>query len=283
MINGKIINLEKNTTIEERNNTNFNYISGNKIQEIDFSREFNFLKWFSERKTGFSLIIAGKRGSGKTILIKWLMREFFKNYFGNENIILVKDSKYDNENYSDFISNDNIIDFYPKMLESFVNYQQMLYEKKKSNKILLIFDDCMNRQKLKLSKSILDQLFFNGRHMNISIIFSSQYMSIIDSAWIENTDLVIIKNVLGENFCENIRRNFASEIPKTRFIRFLKKIFTESKYNYIIFDGTENRTIFVEKIKLLTIKKRQEEKKKEQNKLLKSVISIFKKEDKLKK
>jgi len=210
--------------------------------KIIIHEDFDFDEYFNNIDD-FTSIIASPRRGGKTTLIKYLIKFHFVKKFKKENIILIKDSLQDDENYSSYLHEENILEFDPYIISELIDYQKNLKKEKKSTKLLLIFDDCMNDNKLKKSKATekFQEIFFNGRHFDISVLFSSQYPQIIKSSWIANTDLIIVRNVLSENFLEHIRKNFASHLTKTTFIRTLKEIYDESIYYNVIFDSLTHK------------------------------------------
>ncbi|MHA1382056.1 MAG: ATPase/DNA packaging protein [Candidatus Helarchaeota archaeon] len=241
---------------------------------IEIIDGFDYESWFIENEN-FSMIIAGQRRSGKSTLLKWLIKNHFTKIFDKNNIILVKDSDYDEEGYNSYVNKENIVDFDVDLVFHLVAKQKELKRKNKSEKIIIIFDDCMSKSKLRSSiiTEKLEELFFNGRHMDISFVFSTQYIAVIPSGWVANADMTIAKNVISENFCESIRRNFASHVTKTQFIRHLKKIYEEDKYINVIFDNVSHK--IHKDVKRLKIVRKVKVKKEEEDN---EIIEEYKKE-----
>ena len=212
--------------------------------DLKLHDDFNYDKWLDDNKD-FTQIIAGKRRSGKSVLTKWMIKYYFLERFGAENIILFKGSYYDDEFYNCYLPDENIMRFELETFFKLVEYQKILHEKKTPLKILYIFDDCNIAEVIndKLVKKKFIEIFVNGRHFGASLNFISQYSSSLPPIWLANTDLIFALNVLSENFVENIRRNFASYYPKTKFVRRLKQVYDEKKHQMLLFDN-ETRKIY---------------------------------------
>ena len=139
----------------------------------------------------FRLLINGKsQMSGKTtIILNLLLRdEFYKGKFEGDNIHIFSNNKLDNklkimaeqldippENINEF-DVDMIEMLYEDMEESFQD-ETMDGEKPKNR--LVIFDDCGYSGGLSSYKkvNIINKMICNGRHLNLSQIYTSQKYS----------------------------------------------------------------------------------------------------------
>ena len=133
-----------------------------------------------------TLLVVAKRNSGKSQLIRYLI---ILNKPRFEKIFLICPTESINKFYSEDIDEKCIFDTYD---EDFINNLITKMTFKNANKpshekhnILLIMDDCISDAQIKTSKPF-EKLFTRGRHINISIIFVSQYLKAAVSPVIRN-------------------------------------------------------------------------------------------------
>ena len=157
----------------------------------------------------FRLLINGKSQlSGKTtILLNMLLNENFPyhNKFNGDDIMVVSNNALDNKleimcKKLD-IPEGNRMEFDESALEIiYENWEEEFHEEtmdggKPSNK-LIIFDDCGYSGSLKNYKkeNIIDKLICNGRHANISQIYTSQRFSQVSTCLRTNLTGAILFN-----------------------------------------------------------------------------------------
>jgi len=131
----------------------------------------------------FSMCIFAPRGSGKTYFIKWLLKDRLKGRF---DLIYVFSSTAD-ENYADVIRKPfrfNELDE-KKLRKIFI--VNSLSEKKRN--ILILFDD-QEGDNLHFSNTLL-KAYSNGRHYNLSVIFSTQNPQATSTRWQSNSDFLV--------------------------------------------------------------------------------------------
>jgi len=218
---------------------------------------FDFDNYFKIHDT-FIIGIFGKRRVGKSNVIKYLLKKHLYKKFDEDNIYLIKDTNYDVENYDKVMDIDNIYPFKPQFVFNLVLAQKELIKEGKDKPLLIIFDDCMLHDKLNKSSIILEDIMFNSAHFNCSVIFSSQYMAMLKSAYISQMQLVIIKNVMNFNFLENIRKSFVPYISSTQFMKAVKYVFNVkyNKYINLIFDADDHE-IYIQDIGEMEFKKKK--------------------------
>ena len=155
----------------------------------------------------FSSLFIAPRYSGKTYLVEYLLKTSLKDKFNN---IIVFSTMTGVKDYSKFIEG-NLL---------FVGYKQQLIdtirnvnaENQDPYNILVIMDDT-NSRKEKFNSSI-QELYTNGRHSNISIIYCTQSPNLVDNNWKMNSDLIFIFDTRTTHSREYIIKNLLSGILK---------------------------------------------------------------------
>lgn len=137
----------------------------------------------------FRLAIIGKSqiSLGKTsIILNLLLRDkYYKKYFKGENIYIITNNKLDNKlkilREEKEIPDCNVMEFDEERLEILYEILEEEFdeEEKKQNR-LIIFDDVAYSNGLKGSQvGIMSKMAMNGRHMNLSQIYTSQKYSLV--------------------------------------------------------------------------------------------------------
>jgi hypothetical protein len=123
--------------------------------------------------------VIGKRGSGKSWIIKSIVYFLFVNKFPC--VIVIAPTDKMNKFYDDFIPNLFIhhefnVEILYRLFERQKNIIAKNEKRKKEGKklidprVLLIMDDCMAVKDKWKNDNIIKELFFNGRHYNIFFI-----------------------------------------------------------------------------------------------------------------
>lgn len=88
----------------------------------------------------------------------------------------------------------------------------------------IIFDDVIADQTaIRYSKEI-NQFFVQGRHLNITVLITTQYMKGIGPMVRGNMDIVIIQPIYAINDRETIQGLFGAFIPKKDFLRLMDEV-----------------------------------------------------------
>jgi len=157
----------------------------------------------------FRLLIVGKSQlSGKSnILVNLLLRdEFYNKDFDGENIFLVSPSIKNDEKLKKIIKikeipeenlfteyDEETLDAVYQMLQD--EYEEAVANKEKPVNKLIIFDDMSYNGALKAKQhGIINKIFSNGRHINLSIITTAQKYSDLLTASRENANGAIFFN-----------------------------------------------------------------------------------------
>lgn len=157
------------------------------------TRHISIPLWKPKFKRGkpFAMLIFASRNSGKSYLMRHLIRDYLRTQY--DVFVIVSDSP------------DTKSDFEPVMPEGTIylnnmNYnlineldktnKQRLLERKEPLQMLIMFDDKVGND-VKNDQQLL-QLFTRGRHLGISLIFSSQAKKLAETTWTNNADYTII-------------------------------------------------------------------------------------------
>lgn len=191
-----------------------------------------------EIKLNSFIIIASKRASGKTILVKALIKNICDN---NEidNIILFSKTAMFNGDY-DFIDKKYVYDYDKSedIIKKIMNYQKEKIKKFKNKKekiqnILIIFDD------VNISKKNLEIVNISvlGRHFKITTILSVQYPKTLCNSAIRCNFNYIFFNDLNYEGEEAILKSIHVPFKYNEFHNFIDKY--NNNYNFIMYDNNE--------------------------------------------
>jgi len=123
--------------------------------------------------SNFSMLICGSSGSGKTQLLKTIINSCKKNY---QYFVILCPSLEFSGDYVEF-QNDNedkkfifFNEYRADVIKEVMQSQEDIivrYGKNRCPKVVMILDDCMENIK---QHSLVEKLYFKGRHINISAI-----------------------------------------------------------------------------------------------------------------
>jgi hypothetical protein len=162
----------------------------------------------------FAMLIFASRNSGKSYLVRHFIRDYLKRI--NDIFIIVSDSP------------DTKRDYEPCMPEGTIYLNEMNYEiindinkrnaeleKKGKNALntIILFDDKIGNN-VKNDQNLL-QIFTRGRHLYISLIFTSQSKKMADTAWTNNVDYVVVLKQNSAQQKESIIKNVLKGTVKT--------------------------------------------------------------------
>lgn len=165
----------------------------------------------SQIKSNSVVMCIGKRGTGKTTLTADILYHQRKNFDAG---IAFSATEESNGFWANHICDTLIYqDFIPKIYANFINEQRRINAnlEKPINSFALL-EDCMYSRILKSDPSIRGS-FFNGRHWNIFLIVTMQYVLDLPPELRSNVDYIFIlrNNMVADR--EKIWKHFCGFIP----------------------------------------------------------------------
>ena len=116
------------------------------------------------------------------------------------------------------------------------------YNQNRKRKILIVFDDIIaDIMTKKTFQSIIKELFFRCRKINISRVFITQsYFSVPKDVRLNSTHY-LITNINNRRELQNIAINHSADIDYKDFIKIYRKC-TKEQYNFLTIDTTLSST-----------------------------------------
>lgn len=170
-----------------------------------------------------TILVVAKRNSGKSQLIRYLV--LVNQHLFNK-IFLICPTESVNSFYSDIIEKKHILtnyneDFIKNLIDTMTRANSN-QPKDKRQQVLLILDDCISDATIKNSKPF-ELLFTRGRHINISIIFVSQYLKAAITPVIRNNiDFCLFSQVNAQGL-KLIFEEYNYNLSKAEFYELFKK------------------------------------------------------------
>ena len=206
----------------------------------------------------FRILINGKSQlSGKTTIILGLLLDpnfKYHDKFEGENIYIVSDNKLDQKlkllmeykeipesNYMKY-DEEKLTALYDELEEDFLLEQA---EGKITNK-LIVFDDCGYSGNLRnKSAGIISKLISNGRHLNLSQIYSSQRFSMCSTTLRSNLTGAILFNTSMKEL-EMIAEDFNYLSSRKNFIKMFRD-YTKEPRSFLVVNFTNDGGIYMDK------------------------------------
>ena len=203
------------------------------VDYSSFPSEFKKLDPRQIRSTSFCYVI-GRRGTGKTQLIKDLCFNFYKNHCLNGDTIdlalVFSPTEPMQRVFEKFVPPAFI---FPRYREDIIlllmETQQQLIEKNgHTATVLLIIDDCAYNKKFFVSE-VFRQLAMNGRHCKICVLCAVQYSMDIPTSIRANIDITF---AMQDNSMTNKKRYFSNFFSQFPDFKFFIKTFDRLTDNY---------------------------------------------------
>jgi hypothetical protein len=142
------------------------------------------------------IFLVGKRHTGKSFLMKDLLSQMPKPDF----VMAMTPTDDSMETFRTFMPETCIFSgFSQEKLERLLSLQRELLRRGKQRSVLLLMDDCMYQKGVLKSQAMRD-VFFNGRHLGISLVVTAQYLMDISPELRSNIDYLF---ALRENTMTN--------------------------------------------------------------------------------
>lgn len=214
--------------------------------------------YYTKKETIFDLpcrlLIVGKSQlSGKSnIVINLLLRdEFYNKDFDGENIFIVSPSISNDAKLKKLIEvkdipAENLFHEYDEdVLKEFYKIQQEEYEEavsngeKPKNKLILLDDMSYNGDLKSKTHGIINKIFSNGRHINLSIITTAQKYTDLLTSSRENCNGCIFFNCSNKQL-ELIESDHNYLGSKKEFMMMFRKAL-EEKHSFLVVNYTNPR------------------------------------------
>jgi len=177
--------------------------------------------------------------SGKTNLILSLIKEkrFYYKYF---KVFIFSKSVYDDPIFDNIDIEEKYLcnELSQNKITKIINHQSYLKEKYeeegKLNKLpnlLFIIDDCAGDSQLLSRTSIINELFFRGRHLNLSIFIVSQAYKMLSKNIRTNFSDLIFYGAENDGELKAIADENSSGLSKKKFIKLFNYA-TKDRFNF---------------------------------------------------
>ena len=176
-----------------------------------------------------------KRNSGKSVLLKHLV-EAEKHKFAR--IYVICPTEKINRFYSDIVDEECIFDSYDekwvnKLIDKMTEINSNKPAKERKN-ILLILDDLVSDTNFHQSPSF-KKIIIRGRHINIAIILTFQYLNLIPPTARSNLDTLFVGQMNKQSVDLLVSEFISGDISKEEFIKMYNKCTKD--YNFLVINN----------------------------------------------
>jgi hypothetical protein len=189
----------------------------------------------------FSMCIASKRNTGKSVLVEQLQQALKDADKVDQTVVFSATVEF-NHDYST-IPDRLKRGWDEEALARLIDHQKKKPEAKRK-RILVILDDLLGEDGAQRSPSI-SFLYSKGRHINFSVILSSQQANLLLTPINRNNSDWILASRLSQSQSEMIWE-VVSGIRKRDFVDMLNKL--SKDYHFVTIDRTSNSTELVDYI-----------------------------------
>lgn len=177
------------------------------------------------------IIFLGRSKSGKTVALK----EFIRIYHKKFNAIFIYLGS-ENDDY-DFIE--------PEYVFSDINKIETLFtiqENNRNSPVLLVIDDFIGSYNANHS-AILDKIFSNGRHKNITICILTQYINKLSTTQRDNGSYIIVTKCGGDSFKQLVKYQYKFTNEKDLYNNYLAN--TKKQFSFMLINNNDNKESIV--------------------------------------
>lgn len=170
--------------------------------------------------------LVGKRCSGKSNLLKYLVSLEAKAF---DKMFCICPTEPINRFYKDIVKPNCIYESYnEEWVEKLIDKMTKENSNKtpeKRKRVLLILDDCVSDHNFHQSPS-LKKLYTRGRHINISIIITTQYLNSIPPVCRNNSDVIMVGQMNRASIQLLLDEFMSGNILKEDFIKLYHRATT---------------------------------------------------------
>ena len=179
--------------------------------------------------------LLAKRNSGKSVLLKHLV-EAERHKFSK--IYVICPTEKINRFYSDIVDEECIFDSYDekwvnKLIDKMTEINSNKPAKERKN-ILLILDDLVSDTNFHQSPSF-KKIIIRGRHINIAIILTFQYLNLIPPTARSNLDTLFVGQMNKQSVDLLISEFISGDISKEEFIKMYNRCTKD--YNFLVINN----------------------------------------------
>ncbi len=179
--------------------------------------------------------ILAKRNSGKSVLLKHLV-EAEQNKFAR--IFVVCPTEPINRFYRDIVPEENVFESYDeRWMNKLIDKMTEINSNKPKNErknVLLIFDDLVSDANFHQSPSF-KKIIIRGRHINIGIILTFQYLNLIPPVARTNTDTLFCGQMNKQSIDLLCSEFLSGDIDKNEFIKMFNRCTKD--YNFLVINN----------------------------------------------
>jgi len=188
--------------------------------------------------SNFSMLICGSSGSGKTQLLKTIINSCKKNY---QYFVILCPSLEFSGDYDEFrnANDDQKFIFFNEyradVIKEVMQTQEDLivrYGKNRCPKVIMILDDCMENIK---QHSLVEKLYFKGRHINISTISLVQKLRGVSTILRVNTRYAVFFRAGNSSEIDAFLDSYVGKRQRNKLEEILYEWFKNS-YSFLFCD-----------------------------------------------
>lgn len=200
-----------------------------------------------------SIVMIAKRGSGKSIVCKAIMKHFKDIPVG---IVIAKTEKM-NCFYGEFFPDTYIFyEYKSEIIENLLRRQEVIIETRKKKKLkgkcvdkrsFIVMDDCLSQKGTWMKDPPISELLYNGRHYGIMYILTMQYSLGITPELRCNFDYIFL---LAEDFITNMKRIYDHYAGMFPTFQAFKQVFTQltEDFGCMVIANRGARSDFLDKV-----------------------------------
>lgn len=202
-------------------------------------------------KKPFNMVLLGKKASGKSTLMRDILHNLYK--MGYKRVVVFSGTEVNNHFYSAHVPQHYIhYDLDLDVLANIISTQKQVHSavselEKKTGKstnidtrLVIVLDDVVYQRGI-LSNDLFRLIYFQGRHINISLIVASQYLMYVPVEHRGNIDfLVLMKETIPKNRIKLYDNFFGCFSDKNTFCYVLDQL--TQNYEVCIHDNTKNES-----------------------------------------
>ena len=179
--------------------------------------------------------LLAKRNSGKSVLLKHLV-ESERHKFSK--IYCICPTEKINKFYSDIVDDECIFDSYDeKWVDKLINKMTEINANKPAKErknVLLILDDLVSDHNFHQSPSF-KKIIIRGRHINIGIILTFQYLNLIPPTARSNMDTLFVGQMNKQSIDLLVSEFISGDISKEEFIKMYNRCTKD--YNFLVINN----------------------------------------------